>query len=113
MFWSKSIDILDSFTNWNYKFLSWECYEKNWTTQTNSETKLNKNPNIDESNYSHWIDQSNVNNIITAQNSKLLFWLSENKNILILAWILLFTIWIVIRRRGKRNGEVWNNIKNI
>jgi len=101
--WWKSIDILNSFTGWNYKFINWECYDNDKISKITSETKLNKNPNIDESKYSHWLNTSNVDKIITAQNSKFLFWLSEHRNIVILIWVLLFSFWIVIRRRMRKN----------
>jgi len=102
--WWKSIDILNSFSNWTYKLLRGTCFDDTMTN-TFAETKLNKNPNVDLSKYPNWIDQTNVDSIVMIQKSKILFWLSENKAILLLLWFALIMFSFVIRKKlkGKYN----------
>lgn len=100
----KSKDILQSFKNWTYKLLRGECVDDTMINNY-TETKLNKNTTVDTSKYPNWIDQTNVDNIVMIQKSKILFWISENKAILLLLWIALIILWLMIKKKikGKHN----------
>lgn len=100
----KSVDILNSFKHWNYKLLKGECIDDT-IVNNYADTKLNKNDNVDMSKYPSWIDQTNVDHIVMIQKSKLLFWLSENKAILLILWIALTILGLLIKKKvnGKNN----------
>ena len=107
--WWKSIDILENFTDWNYKFISWECINNFNILSWDIITKLKKNTNIDESKYSWSINQKNIDNIIKFQDSKFLFWLSQKRGILIILWLSLISIWIIMKKKMKKDSKESQN----